>query len=83
MVKKYLAMHNVMISIIFPTPVTASLFLVSMTKSVLKGQQFASTEEVIAKATTALREVLKNGFQQCFQKLNGHWQECHCPRKLL
>jgi hypothetical protein len=26
---------------------------------------------------------LKNGFQQCFQKLNGHWQECHCPRKLL
>jgi hypothetical protein len=35
----------------------------------LKGQQFASTEGVSAKVMGALIEVLKNGFQECFQKL--------------
>jgi hypothetical protein len=76
MVKKYLAMHNVMVSTLFPTLVTASLFPVSMTKGVLKGQWFASTEEVTGKATTALTDVMKNCFQECFQKLYKHWQKC-------
>jgi hypothetical protein len=51
-----------MVSNIFSTLVTASLFLDSMTKSVLK-RRFASTDEVIAKVTTLI-EVLKNGFQE-------------------
>jgi hypothetical protein len=38
-----------------------------MTKSVLR-RCFASTEEISAKAATALREALKNSFQECSQK---------------
>jgi hypothetical protein len=41
---------------------------------VQKGQQFASAEEVLAKATRALSEVSKNGLQECLQKLYEHWQ---------
>jgi hypothetical protein len=44
-------------------------FLFVQLKRVLKGQQFMSAEEVIAKVR-ALTEVLENGFQECFQKLN-------------
>jgi hypothetical protein len=45
-------------------------------KCVLKGQQFSSTEEVTAKAMSALTDVLKTGFQESFQKLCEHWQKC-------
>jgi hypothetical protein len=45
-------------------------------KSVLKGQRLASTGEVTAKATRALEDVSKNGFQECFQKLYERWQKC-------
>jgi hypothetical protein len=51
-------------------------FLFLQLTSVLKGQQFMSTEAVTAKGTRALREVSKNGYQECFQKLYEHWQKC-------
>jgi hypothetical protein len=35
-----------------------------------------STEEVSAKVTKALPEVLENGFQECVYKLYEHWQKC-------
>jgi hypothetical protein len=44
-------------------------------KTCLKGQRFASAEEVAAKAI-AMTEVLRNGFQECFQKLHERWQKC-------
>jgi hypothetical protein len=47
-------------------PVLSSLdsFPFPRPKSVLKEQRFESADEVTAKATTALRKELKNGFQQ-------------------
>jgi hypothetical protein len=44
-------------------------------KSISKGQRFANDEEVTAKATRAMSDVSKNGFQECFQKLYEHWQK--------
>jgi hypothetical protein len=38
----------------------------------LPPDMIASTAEV----TRALTEVLKNGFQECFQKLHEHWKKC-------
>jgi hypothetical protein len=79
-VKKYLAKHNVSaLEHVLPP----DFFLFLQLKSVLKGQQFVRTEDVTANVTRALTEVSKNGFQECFQKLYGHWQKCHCPSKLL
>jgi hypothetical protein len=43
-------------------------FLFPQLKRVLK-QQFMSAEEVTAKMTKAVREVLEDGFLECFQKL--------------
>ncbi|KAJ4437073.1 hypothetical protein ANN_17208 [Periplaneta americana] len=38
--------------------------------------QFGSAEEVKIHATSALREVIKDGLQECFEKLYGRWQKC-------
>jgi hypothetical protein len=35
-----------------------------------------SIEQVTAKAMTELTEVLKNGFQECFQNLHEHSRKC-------
>jgi hypothetical protein len=62
------------VSTIFPGPVTARLFLFfPRLKSVLNGQRFENAEEGTANAMTALTEVSKNRFQECFQKLYEHW----------
>jgi hypothetical protein len=42
----------------------------------MRGQGFASAEEVTAEATTALRDVSKDGFQERFQKFYERWQKC-------
>jgi hypothetical protein len=52
-----------------------SFFLFPPLKVVLKRRRFASTEEVTTKATRALKEVLQNGFQECFEKLYKRWQK--------
>jgi hypothetical protein len=46
----------------------APFFLFLRLQIILEGQ-FLRVETVTAKATRALTEVLKNGFQECFQKL--------------
>jgi hypothetical protein len=33
-------------------------------------------DEITARAMEALTEVMKNDFQECFQKLYKHWQTC-------
>jgi histone-lysine N-methyltransferase SETMAR len=53
----------------------SDFFLFLRLKIVLEGQRLASAEEVTAKATTALEDVSKNGFQECFQKLYERWQK--------
>jgi hypothetical protein len=51
-------------------------FLFPQLKIVLKGKKFASNEEYTAKTTRILKEVLKNGFQKCFQNHYECWQKC-------
>jgi hypothetical protein len=53
-----------------------AFFPFPQTESILKGQQFASIEEVTSKAMKSLTEVSKNSFLECFQKLYKLWQNC-------
>jgi hypothetical protein len=81
-VKKYISCQaqcddvGASVTLIFPGLVTAGFFLFLLLKSVLKGQGFASAEEVVAKATRALTEVSRNGFQECFETLYERGQKC-------
>jgi hypothetical protein len=43
---------------------------------IMKGQQFASAKDVIAKANRSLEGACKNGFQECFQNLYERWHKC-------
>jgi hypothetical protein len=69
----------------FPRLVAAEVFPVSVTKTCSErtfyNSQFTSAKNVTAKATRALTEVLKNGFQECFQELYKHWQKCVTARE--
>jgi MFS-type transporter involved in bile tolerance (Atg22 family) len=70
--RKYLATQNVMALEHSPYSSDSSLpefFLFPGLISALVGQPITSTTKVTAKATTALTEVLKNGFQESFNKL--------------
>jgi hypothetical protein len=48
----------------------------------IKGQRYSSAEEVTAKVMTALKEVSKNSFQECFPKLYKCWQKHFTAPKL-
>jgi hypothetical protein len=74
-VKKYLAKHNVTASEHRPYSPDLSAFkclLVPILECVLKVQELEKAEKVTAKATTALTEASKNGFQESFRKLYKH-----------
>jgi hypothetical protein len=74
-VKNYLAKHIVKALEHPPCPSDLSLlelFLFPQVKSVLKRQRFTNAKEVGARATKALTEVLRNGFQEFFQKFYEH-----------
>jgi hypothetical protein len=82
-VRKYLPKHSMTVLEHLPYSPDLSLpdfFLFPQLKSVLKGLWFASTEEVTAKATKALTEVSKDGFQECFRKLYRCWQSVSLPK---
>jgi hypothetical protein len=70
-VKKHLAKNNV--TALEHPPYSPDFFLFPCPKSVLKGQQVVSTEEITVNVMIALAKVLKNGFQECFQKLYECW----------
>jgi hypothetical protein len=65
-----LALEHVIFSIL----VTTNFVLFLQLKSFSKGRS-VNAVGVAAGATRALAEVLKNGFQECFQKLYEHWQK--------
>jgi hypothetical protein len=50
-------------------------FLFPELQSVVEGQ-FTNSDQITAKATRALTEVLKNGFQESFQELYTCRQKC-------
>ena len=55
-------------------PVDYYLFL--KVKTLLKERRFASSEKVKTNETCALREVTKDGLQDCFKKWYGCCQKC-------
>ncbi|KAJ4443626.1 hypothetical protein ANN_05300 [Periplaneta americana] len=61
----------------------ADFYLFTKVKSLLKGRRFASAEEVKIHATHAVREVTKDGLQECFEKWHGCWQKCVTAREMV
>ena len=59
-----------------PDLAPADFYVFPRMKKLLKGRRFQSTEEVQIATTTALKEVTKDGLQQCFQQWYGRWQKC-------
>jgi hypothetical protein len=55
---------------------TIDSFLHSNLKTFLKIQRFGNAKEFTAKATRTLAEVLKNGFQERFEKLSECYEKC-------
>ena len=42
----------------------------------LKGLQFQSSDEVKCALQVELKDMVKNGFQTCFDELYRYWQKC-------
>lgn len=59
-----------------PDLAPADFYVFPRMKKLLKGRRFQSTEEVQIATTTALKEVTKDGLQECFQQWYGRWQKC-------
>jgi len=55
-----------------PDSASADFFLFTMLKSILKGRQFESVEEIIENLLAELHSISKVLFQECFQK----WKKC-------
>ncbi|GBO01766.1 hypothetical protein AVEN_228263-1 [Araneus ventricosus] len=70
-VKKYLAGHSVT-TLVHP-PYSSDLepadfYLFPWLKMKLKGHRFVDSDEVIENATKQLKDLSKNGFQECFEQ---------------
>ncbi|GBM33887.1 hypothetical protein AVEN_5929-1 [Araneus ventricosus] len=52
---------------LFSRPSTSGFLLVSTAERKLKGHRFADSDEVIENATKQLKDLSKNGFQECFE----------------
>ncbi|GBM57349.1 hypothetical protein AVEN_34442-1 [Araneus ventricosus] len=78
-VKKYLARHSVT-TLEYPpyspdlAPVDFHLF--PRLKMKLKGHRFVDSDEVIENAMKQLKDLSKNGFQECFEQLYERWKKC-------
>lgn len=59
----------------------ADFYLFPCLKLILKGQRDKDNEDVIANTTKQLKGILKNGFQECFQKLYEIWQKCVAAKR--
>jgi len=79
LVKDFLAKHNV--TILEHPPYSPNLtptgyYLFPQLKSELKGQCFCGNIDITENAMEELTRLSQNGFQECFQHLNSHWQTC-------
>ena len=81
LVQDFLAKHNVTILEHPHTVLTpAGYYLFPQLKSALKGQCFCDATDIIEKAQEDVTRPSQNGFQDCFQHLNSHWQTCIVAR---
>ncbi|GBN54598.1 hypothetical protein AVEN_41701-1 [Araneus ventricosus] len=78
-VKKYLARHSVS-TLEYPpySPDIAptDFYLFPRLKMKLKEHRFVDSDEVIENATKELKNLSKNGFQECFEQLYERWKKC-------
>ncbi|GBM12893.1 hypothetical protein AVEN_114971-1 [Araneus ventricosus] len=72
-VKKYLAIETPPYS---PDLAPADFYLFPRLKMKLKGHRFVDSDKVIKNATKQLKDLSKNGFQECFEQLYEHWKKC-------
>ncbi|GBM54149.1 hypothetical protein AVEN_67258-1 [Araneus ventricosus] len=77
--KKYLARHSV--TTLEHPPYSSDLapadfYLFPRLKMKLKGNGFVDSDEVIKNATKQLKDLSKNGFQECFEQLYERWKKC-------
>ncbi|GBM01693.1 hypothetical protein AVEN_99734-1 [Araneus ventricosus] len=78
-VKKYLARHNVTTlehPPYSPGLAPAYFYLFPRLKMKLKGHRFVDSKEVIENATKQLKDLSKNGFQECFEQSYERWKKC-------
>ena len=71
-VKEFLAKNNVTTLEHPPYPsdlAPADFYLLSRSKSALKGRRFCDVTDIIKNATEELKRLSQNGFQECFQHL--------------
>ncbi|GBM83745.1 hypothetical protein AVEN_189708-1 [Araneus ventricosus] len=84
-VKKYLARHSVITlehPSYSPDLAPAEFYPFPRLKMKLKGHRFVDSDEVIENAMKQLKDVSKNGFQECFEQLYERWKKC-VERKVL
>ena len=45
-------------------------------KLALKWKRYKHADDTIAETMKELKEISKDGFQECFQNFHEHWQKC-------
>ncbi|GBO13735.1 hypothetical protein AVEN_14207-1 [Araneus ventricosus] len=78
LVKKYLARHSVTTlehPLYSPDLAPADFYLFPRLKMKLKGHCFVDSDEVIENAMKQLKDLSKNGFQECFEQLYECWKK--------
>ncbi|GBN31020.1 Mariner Mos1 transposase [Araneus ventricosus] len=78
-VKKYLARHSVTPQEhppYSPDLAPADFYMFPGLKMKLKENRFVDSDEVIGNATKQLKNLSKNGFQECFEQLYERWKKC-------
>ncbi|GBN24887.1 hypothetical protein AVEN_251759-1 [Araneus ventricosus] len=54
----------------------ADLYMFARLKMKLKGHRFVDSDEMIENATKQLKDLSKNGFQECFEQIYERWKKC-------
>ncbi|GBM11296.1 hypothetical protein AVEN_13542-1 [Araneus ventricosus] len=78
-VKKHLDRHSVTTlehPPYSPDLAPADFYLFPRLKMKLKGHRFVDSDEVIENAKKQLKDLSKNGFQECFEQLHERWEKC-------
>jgi hypothetical protein len=60
----------------FPDLAPVDFYLFPRLKSGLKGQRFCDSTDIIETLTEELKRLTPNYFQECFQHLYNHQQQC-------
>jgi len=59
-----------------PDLAPSDFFLFQKIKQILKGRHFDDTDDIRSNTTAALKAILQNQFQNCFEGWTRHWHWC-------